>query len=372
MTERAALERILTLCAAVDEALDAQVEHFDQLRDLEASLDTVLPALTTRAAELTARLPGSRATVEDLAARYPPAAIAWVGANLEEADERLGFAQSALDKGGALLTADDRGGAATRARAAEEALGQVSTLLDSVDGAPAVLDLAVRSVTALMAETERDLAESESLGAVDRLGPVHHFASETLAWARSAVESGSYDPVQVRRALEESDAALERALVAEREVAATRARAVALLPTATEAAEVSVRIADEFIATRRGAVGSEARSRLAQAQRLLSEARLLTDPVAALAQMQAVDHLADQATTLAQQDVARYSDRQRRGGGPGNLGSAILGGILIDSMTRGGRAPGGWSSGSRATGGRAPGSFGGGGTRSRRGGGGRF
>ena len=131
------------------------------------------------------------------------------------------------------------------------------------------------------------------------------------------------------------------------------------------------------------AVGAEARSRLAEARRQLANAQVAgIDPISALQGVQAADQLADQAMALAQQDEARFQDSQRQqtgGMGMGGLGPVILGGILIDAMSRGGGFGGGFggSSGGSRSGGSGmrlpgPGSFGGSATRGRRGGGGRF
>jgi uncharacterized membrane protein YgcG len=376
-TERDLLTQVLDLCTSADARLDAQVEAFDQMRDLERTIDTVLPDLAGRVESLGTRLDSSRSTADGLGQAYPMAALAPLTTNLEQAEERIRFARDSVEQGASMLHDGDRGGAVARARAAEEALGQAGRLLDDVDAAPDALAQAQRAVGALVAETAKDIAEAESLGLSGPLESAHHFAADTLAWARAAMEAGNYDPIVVRRALDESDGALERALAPAREAAATRARAQALLPTTREAAEISVRVADDFITTRRGAVGAEARTRLAEAQRRLAAGVALSDPVAALAELQAADHLADQAHVLAQQDEARYRDNQyRRGGGGGTLGTMVLGGILIDALARGGAGgPRGipMGGGFRPSGGtRGPGSFGGGGTRGRRGGGGRF
>ncbi len=142
--------------------------------------------------------------------------------------------------------------------------------------------------------------------------------------------------------------------------------------------------AADFISTRRGAVGAEARTRLSEAQRHLEAAQQLaeSDPSKALQHAQSATQLASRALWAAQADVNRYQDNQRPPSGGvtgsgGNAAGAILGGILIDSMLRGGfggrggnwggRGGGGW-------GGPGPGSFGGPSSSDRigRGGGGRF
>ncbi|MBO0518061.1 TPM domain-containing protein, partial [Streptomyces beijiangensis] len=76
----------------------------------------------------------------------------------------------------------------------------------------------------------------------------------------------------------------------------------------TLAATSSVGAAADYITTNRGAVGSQARTRLAEAQRRLEKATGLagTDAQAALAEVQQADALARQAQQLAEQDVRGY------------------------------------------------------------------
>ena len=385
--ERELLEQVISLCTAADERLDQQVESFDALRDLERSIDTVLPGLADTLQGLQARQAASATTMQGLAVQWPPAALANVQKNLGEANERLDFAKRSIDAGMQSLASGDRGAAVAEARATEEALGQARTLLDNVDRAPENLDMAQRAIAALMTEADRDVAEAAQLGLPPSIAPTHQHVVETLAWARKATSAGNYDPIEMRRALEESDNALEAALAPLREAEASRRRAHALLQTATETAHASIRAADDFITTRRGVVGAEARSLLAAAQRQFGEAQVATDPVEALRLVQSAETLSDQAQAQAQQDEARYRDEQSRGsgglGGPGSLTSVILGGILVDAMTSGrggGLGRGGFGGGGLGGGGfgvpgggrRGPSSFGGGGTRGRRSGGGRF
>ena len=371
--ERALLAEILGLCTTADERLDEQVESFDRLRDLERTIDTVLPGLAQQVAALPARADAAAATVVQLGTRWPAAALAPLDRHMEQARERISFSEDSVRVGAELLATGDRTGAVARARATEEAIGQAGTLLDFVERSPEILDTAQRAIDALTVETQKDLAEAEALGLPPEVAGTHRFAADTLAWAQQVVGAGNYDPIAVRRALEESDTALDAALVPLREAEARRQRAVALLASATDAARASIQAADDFITTRRGAVGAEARTRLAEAQRRFEAGLGAPDPIAALEQVQAADTLADQAYVLAQQDEARVRDAQRRDGGSGSLGTIVLGGILIDAMTRGGGSYGGSRGPSFPSGGgRGPGSFGGSATRGRRSGGGRF
>ena len=204
------------------------------------------------------------------------------------------------------------------------------------------------------------------------------------------------------RQLEEADIALEQALAVARDAEQRERRAAASLDQALLTARSGIAAAGDFISTRRGAVGPEARTRLAEAQRHLdlAVAQGRTDPVGALREAQLAGSLAQEALQRAQSDVAGWGGGYGPGGwggggyGPGgfaggygggrggvDLGSLVLGGILFG----GGRGAGGYGGsygggvgggsfggggGSRG-GGRGPGSFGG--SRSRgRSGGGRF
>jgi hypothetical protein len=139
-------------------------------------------------------------------------------------------------------------------------------------------------------------------------------------------------------------------------------RALGLLDQTLGRLESAIRGTTDYIETRRGAVGPEARTRLAEADRLMRVAidQRATDPEQALGTAQQAERLVRDAQNLAQRDVD-YSDDQRRGGGDGGmgqLGGMVLGGILIDSILRGG---GGFGGGHHGGGGGFGGGFGGGG-----------
>lgn len=376
------LHEIIQRCQSADQRLDDQVAAFDKLRALERDVDKILPGLQRRAAALGARISTAQATVDTLAAQFPPAATKLISDNLVEASHRLNFAATAVQKGTELLTGGDRNSAVANARAAEEALGQADQLLASIERAPSDLAQSQAAISALLVETDKDVAEAERLGTSGELAPVVQHARETLAWARQVTSAGNYDPLTTRRALQEADNALESALGPARDAAAARARAAGLLKSAADSAVASIQAAQDFITTRRGGVGAEARTRLAEAQRRYTAAVPLADsePERTLKEIQAADALADQALALAQRDESDYQNRLNSrggmGGGLGGLGNIVLGGILIDALTGGRRGGGGFPFPGGfpmpGGGGAGPGSFGGAGTRGRRSGGGRF
>jgi hypothetical protein len=177
---------------------------------------------------------------------------------------------------------------------------------------------------------------------------------------RAKLATDSFDALVALRDLQQADAALARTLGRVRTPEARRQRAVAVVDQAMLVARSSVTAAEDFITTRRGAVGVTARTRLAEAWRHYQRAigAVQQDPEEALARALDADALAIQAREFAEQDVAGVSNARLNAEQVTTVGTtsagaglrgAILGGILI---------------GDRASG-IGPGSFGGVATRGR-------
>ena len=382
-TTRGMLTEILQLCRSADDRLDAQAEAFDRLRDLEGTVPDVLAALGPRAQEVKARLPQEEQRLESMRGRYAATALAPVVGNVEQARQRLNAAQGELTEARSALDAGRRGEAVVSTRAAEDAVAQASTLLDGIARLETDLLEAGARIAAARAETEKDLAEARAMlasgNAADPEGlrPLIGRAEAALAAAEAALRPAPGtlpDPLAALRQVDEADVVLDAALAAARDAQAQRQRTAAILDQVLLAARSSFAAASDFVATRRGAVGSEARTRLVEAQRHLEQAMALSEqePTQALREAQYADQLAQLALQLAQSDVDQWSSPYgpgRRGGygrgGGLDLGSLVLGGILLGGG-------GGFGGGRGGFGGRSPGSFGGSGTRGRRGGGGRF
>ncbi|MFH9606661.1 TPM domain-containing protein [Streptomyces sp. NPDC017448] len=379
---RRMLEEILRRCAAADEGLDAVSEDFDRLRALERDAPRALAAVTAAHRDLTGRIAAAGSGVAELRERYGERVAAPVAADVEQAQDRLVFAGSAVEQARAAVEGGENSRAAVYIRGAEGAVDQAGTLLDSVDRRAAELDEAAGKLAAALTETETDLADAggllegaaEGASTADLRGRIAR-AEAVLADVRNAA-AGPYDPIDALRRVEEADAALDEALAGARDQERGEAKARALLDQAMLTARSSVGAAADYVTTHRGAVGSGARTRLAEAQRRWERARELTpvDARGALAEARQADALAGQALALAEQDVRGFRSPQGPGG-PGGTGGAVLGGILLGGLFggggRGGTYGGGFGGRGRSGGfGGTPGSFGGGGTRGRRGGGG--
>ncbi|MFV3112869.1 TPM domain-containing protein [Gordonia amicalis] len=378
---RSMLVEIITSCTDADGTLDDQVEAFDAMRNLLINADARFDAITQQLIGLRARLDPATRQLAELTEKHGEQTLASILSNVELARQQIDFAEATADQGRAASAAPvgQQGPAVAAIRSAEGSIEQATVLLDAIDHADANIAAAQSRMPALIEEVEAELAEAASLTADG--GPALATATEAAKTALDAGRTGfDADPLGTFTALVDADADLDDALDAARDSAAERTRRAQVLSAALESASAKVTAASDFIGTRRGAVQSTARTRLAEAQRLLQTAQqaAATDPTAATTSARRAGALADQALMAAQGDVVNW--QQPRSNGTSTAG-AVLGGILVDSFLRrtisGGRGGyrGGYTGGfggGFGSGGRSPGSFGGSGSSGRIGTGGRF
>jgi hypothetical protein len=378
-TRRQYLTQLAAHCAAASQLLDEQSEAFDRLQDLEARAPQVLAEVEAHAAQQSARVRHSGDLLVHLTAKYTAPAVAMVTSNPDEADRRLRFAGGCVAAARTALADQQTGAAAVLLQAAESAADQASDLLNGVEHLEAELTQAASALPAALREIDADIAEAAALLAsrpADELASLVASAETVAGQTRAQVTDGPFDALAALRGVEQADAALHHALTSAREEPTRQDRARALLDQAMLVARSSVTAADDFITTRRGGVGAPARTRLAEAQRHFRQAigSAQHDPGAALSEADHADALAQQASSLAEEDIGWFGDGQLGHAGDRAFGSAVLGGILIDSLPHGnGSDPsqagldededgGEYRSGGLV----GPGSFGGVGTRGRR------
>lgn len=366
-------QEILARCEQANRLLDEKAEDFDQLRGFERNAPQALAAAQAAFDTASGRVASAQATLTAMRERYASSATEPVVTDVEQAGSRLQFAQNSLQQARQAVEGNDNGAAAIQVRAAEAAVAQANRLIDAVDRRAQELADAAGALPGALTETNADLAEARGLlqGAKElptaalqgRIARAETVATEV----RTAMESGRYDPIDALRRVEEADAGLDEALLGTQESEQGTRRARALLERTVLSAQSSIGAAVDYIITNRGAVGSEARTRLAEAQRRLQRAEAFsgrdtgTDPHSALAEAQKADALAQDALLLAQEDVEGFGVAIEPGvhavGSAGSgLAGAMLGGILLGGFG------GGYSAGPVV-------SFGGGGTRARMGGG---
>jgi uncharacterized membrane protein YgcG len=379
-TRREMLDEILSRCTQANRRLDAESDAFDRLRAMEANAPQVLAQAEAAAAALPGRITAAEQALTPLAARYSDTALEPVAGHPAEARDRLEFARTSLDQARGVV-GSDRGRAAVFVRAAEGALDQAATLTDSVTRREQELRGADAKLRDALAETDADLAEARALlgasahgSAADLTGRIAR-AEAVLEDVHKELAGGRHDPIAALRRVEEADAALDESLAGAREQEEAQRRAHGLLEQALLAARSEVAAAADQITTHRGAIGSQARTRLAEAERRLrlAESTAATDAAGALEHAREADRLAREAQEYARHDVSGFGGMTggRRTTGMGGMGGAVLGGILLGDLLGGGGGYGGFGGMGGGFGG-GPGAFGGGQTRGRMGSGGRF
>ncbi|MFJ9537810.1 hypothetical protein ACIRPX_11185 [Streptomyces sp. NPDC101225] len=334
-SRRHALAGVVGRCREAGRRLDAEAAAFDLLRaPAPGGPAAALEPAEARFRELTARTAAAQTALAGATGRYGPAATAAVTGHVEQAKDRLVFATVGFNQARQRADAGDGEGAARHLRAAEGATAQADVLVTCVERLAADLTAAAELVPAALTGAEAELDTARTSDTALPTGELHALAGRAdlvLTAVREEVTAGPYDPLDALRKITGAVAPL------------ATGRAGALPAGALLAARSAVALADGFVAAHRGALGSTARTRLAEAERLLGAEP--PDPGAA-------DALARQALALAEQDVRIYGNpiagaAEHASGAAG----AVVGGVLLGGGPDGG----------------PPASFGGPRTRARRG-----
>ena len=336
---------MVVAAAKADRELDAQTEAFDKLRDLVINAPSRLDTLTQQMVDLTARLSPSEQALATLHNQFDAAALTSVAENVETAKQRLEFADQNITTARALVArpVGQQMGLVDAVRAAESSLGQARSLLDAVDTAGADINRAVAALPAAITDIKNGINQAN--GQLQQ-GPSTHQSElsaardQAAAAVADAEKNGSTDPLGAFTRLTKADADLDRLLasVAEERQAAERLNRA--FDQALFSAQSRVRGVSDFIDTRRGSIGPEARTRLAEAVRQLQAAqdKRATNLNEAIAHANGAAMLAGQAQSLASDDVQAAQRTYTSGWGGGGSGSdmgGVIGGIIIGNILSG-------------------------------------
>ena len=353
------LTRVVVAAAKADRELDAQREAFEQLRDLVINAPTRLDALTQQLVDVTAGIAPSQHALGALHSQFSDAALASVAGNVEIAKQRLAFADQNITNARNLVSrpAGDQAGLIDAIRAAESALGQARTLLDAVANAGTDINRAAATLPSAIADIQNGINQAGAqlaqgnMGHPTELGAARDAAVKAVAAAQG---TGAADPLGAFTQLTQADAELDRLLASVAEERETAERLGRAFDQALFSAQSRVRAVSDYIDTRRGSVGPEARTRLNEAVRQLeaAQAKRATNTTEAIAHANGAAMLAAQAQSMANADLqsAQRAYAGRYGSGGSNMG-AVIGGIIIGNIlggalrgSIGSSIGGGWSS----------------------------
>jgi len=355
---RELLTEVIVSAAKADRELESQREAFEAMRDLVVNAPSRLDGLTQQMVELTARVAPAEQRMAELHNEFDPDALTSVASNVAAAKDRLAFADHNLTRARDLAAkpvSGEQSGLVDAVQAAESALGQARALLDAVDSAANDIHHAVAMLPSLIADVQTGIghADGQLQGALKtkaahtrELASARDAASKALDAARA---TGSADPLGAFTQLTKADADLNRLLATVAEEQATAERLKRTFEQALFTAQSRIHAVSDFIDTRRGSIGPEARTRLAEASRVLQAAldERDTDINEAITRVNTAATLADQAQSLANDDV-RSTQIAYTGRYGGNNMGAMMGGIIIGDMlggSMGGGFGGGWGDG---------------------------
>ena len=317
-TRVAMLNEIVERCRRAGAALDRQAARIDELRNLERNAPAILAGLPAQVEAQEGRLPAAETTLADLG-RYAEPAWSAVKGNVAEAGKGLAGARAAIERG---LAAAGKGDPRTAAR-------EIVTAQDGIAGATALLDAVDKLATAVR-EDEARLADELRAAATDLADARAAVPAATAARRRrtrqpsrpprsrcaprsAAAAAVPLDPRAAYRLAAAARRGSGEVLAAARQDAAQQAQLAAALEASLASARTDVDRAADFIATRRSGVGRQARTRLAEAERLLESAVALrgSDPKAAMDQAREAERRAEEAYSLAAADFDGWNQ-----GGP--------------------------------------------------------
>jgi hypothetical protein len=345
------LTRVVVSAAKANKELDTQSAAFRQMRDLVFNAPERLDALTQQLVTVTARLEPSDQKLGQLRTEFDEGALASVARNVTAARERVDFADDAITRGRELAAkpvAGEVGDLIDCVRGAESSLQQANTMLDAVDSAASDIRRAVSTLPAAIEDIQRGISQAGEQLAKGGLATSTELSTARDAAVRAvsaAQTTGNTDPLGTFTQLTQADADLDRLLAnvtEEREVSDRLERSY---EQALATAESRVRSVSDYIDTRRGSIGSEARTRLNEAARQLeaAESKRETAIDEAIKHANGASMLAAQAQQLANDDV-QAGQRQYQASYGGRRQSdmgAMVGGIILGNILSGGFGGGG-------------------------------
>lgn len=346
--------RILQLCDWAQDLLDEKTSVLAESVSKVRRAPEVIAQVRADAAALSARIPQTNESVARLSARYAESAMHQITASAAEAEQLIAFATHSADISERRRAAKQNEEANLALETATEATRRASALLDAVEDFEIEALRAESTLAEVVADSRGDLIAARNAPQV----PAVAEAVSALQSALSALTPSGMpnDPFAELSQLRDANSALDEAIAKARHRAENPLPSIAQVQHAIDDADRQLGVARGLIAGHRGWIGADARTRLAEAERLRVDVSDLLPAEdtreQALVQARRVAHLASEALQLAQRDIdsSRPDDQgwgggggyggggwggRPRGGGGGDIASGILGGLVIGSLLDG-------------------------------------
>ncbi|WP_449407942.1 hypothetical protein [Microbacterium maritypicum] len=345
--------RIVQLCDWAQDLLDEKTSDLAESVAKVRRAPEVIAQVRADAAALSSRIPHTNDTVARLSARYADSAMHQITASAAEAEQLIAFATHGADVSERRREAKQNEEANLALETATEATRRASALLDAVEDFEIEALRAESTLAEVVADSRGDLIAARTAPQVPAVAAAVTDLQSALSALSPAGSPG--DPFAELSQLRAANTALDDAIATARHRAEHPLPSIAQVQHAIDDADRQLGVARGLISGHRGWIGADARTRLAEAERLrvdladLLPAEETRDQ--ALASARRVAHLAAEALQLAQRDIdsSRPQDQGwggdgwggggwgggRRGGGGGDIASGILGGLVIGSLLDG-------------------------------------
>jgi hypothetical protein len=345
--------RIVQLCEWAEGLLDEKTAALAEPIALARNAPQILVNLRADAARLRQRIDPARDTLGRLSERYSPEALRQVAQTPEEAARLLDFAEHGAEIAERRRADGQREQGNMALEAATESVRRATAMLDALDTYEVEALRAESTLAAVVDSSRGDLETART--APQSPAVVEAAQALTAALAALPASGEKTDPLSDLTRLREANQALDAA------VATAVARAANPLPTtsqvqnAVDDADRQLSVARDVIAGQRGWIGADARTRLAEAERLRADlpgpaslaALAEDDRPAAIDAARRVAFLASEALQYAQRDIdgarpyggwgqpGAYPQQGWGGnprGGMGDVMGGVIGGLVIGGL----------------------------------------
>ncbi|GAA3926931.1 hypothetical protein [Microbacterium soli] len=340
--------RIVQLCDWAEDLLEEKTGVLAETVAKVRRAPEVIAQVRADAESLSGRIPQARETIARLSSRYAETAMRRIASSGDEAEQLIAFARHGADVSERRRAAKQNEEANLALETATEAVRRAGAMLDAVEDFEIEALRAEATLADVVADSRGDIVAARSAPQT----PEVTAATAALESALNALAPAGAlnDPFAELTQLRTANNALDEV------IAKAQYRAEHPLPSldqvqhALDDADRQLGVARGLISGHRGWIGADARTRLAEAERLRVDvpAMLPAEDTRELALSSArrVAQLAAEALQLAQHDIDSSRPQNqgwggdgwggggRRGGDSGVMGG-ILGGLVIGSILDG-------------------------------------
>ncbi|MGF2948458.1 coiled-coil domain-containing protein [Microbacterium alcoholitolerans] len=343
--------RIVQLCEWAEGLLDEKTEVLAEAVAKVRRAPQIVAQVRRDAESLSSRVPHARTTIERLSSRYAESAMRRIASAADEAEQLIAFATHGADVSERRRAAGQNEEANLAMETATEAVRRTSAILDAVEDFEIEALRAESTLADVVADSRGDIIAARDAPQVPEV--VAATAALETALRALAPAGARNDPFAELSELRTANTALDAAIDKAHYRAQHPLPSLDQVQHAIDDADRQLGVARGLISGHRGWIGADARTRLAEAERLRVDvpAMLPAEETRdlALSSARRVAQLAAEALQLAQRDIdsSRPQDQGwggggqswgpggRRGGGGGDIVSGVLGGLVIGSILDG-------------------------------------